>query len=115
MGKEPITPGEEQDGRRRSISGASWYDSVRLCVCFDHFNFKLDAHATLYCREFQALLLLWLTIKDHDTLFVLAEVSHFLGIAVLAFKLQRKRSVAGECSDMGPTRTINEVVVNLHF
>ncbi|PNW73524.1 hypothetical protein CHLRE_13g562475v5 [Chlamydomonas reinhardtii] len=41
------------------------------------------------------LLILWRTIKDHDTLFVLAEIAHFVGIGVLGYKLQQKRSVAG--------------------
>ncbi|KAF5832248.1 KDEL receptor B [Dunaliella salina] len=41
------------------------------------------------------LLLLWRTIEDHDTLFVLAELSHFAGIAVLAFKIHSRKSVAG--------------------
>lgn len=42
------------------------------------------------------LLTLWRTIKDHDTLFVLAEMAHFIGIGVLGYKLQKKKSVAGE-------------------
>lgn len=42
-------------------------------------------------------MILWRTIEDHDTLFVLAEISHFLGIGVLAYKLYTKRSVAGAC------------------
>jgi ER lumen protein retaining receptor len=43
----------------------------------------------------QTLLILWLTIEDHDTLFVLAEAAHFLGIGLLAYKIWAKRSVAG--------------------
>lgn len=45
-----------------------------------------------------ALLLLgvlWLIIEDHDNLFVLAEAVHFAGIAVLAYKLVRKRNCGG--------------------
>ncbi|KAG2482328.1 hypothetical protein HYH03_018737 [Edaphochlamys debaryana] len=41
------------------------------------------------------LLTLWRTVKDHDTLFVLAEVAHFIGIGLLGYKLQKKKSVAG--------------------
>lgn len=41
------------------------------------------------------LIVLWLTIEDHDTLFVLAELAHFVGIVVLVYKLYRKKSVAG--------------------
>ena len=42
------------------------------------------------------LLVLWRTIKDHDTLFVLAEMAHFIGIGVLGYKLHKKKSVAGK-------------------
>ncbi|MEW5306124.1 MAG: hypothetical protein WDW38_003279 [Sanguina aurantia] len=42
-----------------------------------------------------SIMILWKTIEDHDTLFVLAEIVHFLGIGVLAYKLQTKRSIAG--------------------
>jgi ER lumen protein retaining receptor len=43
-------------------------------------------------------MILWRTVEDHDTLFVLAEISHFVGIGVLAYKLHRKKSVAGGLS-----------------
>lgn len=43
----------------------------------------------------QTLIILWLTIEDHDTLFVLAEAAHFLGIGLLGYKISAKRSVAG--------------------
>ena len=56
----------------------------------------------------QALMVLWRTIEDHDTLFVLAEISHFIGIGVLAYKLHRKKSVAGarrqSCTGAGVER-----------
>jgi hypothetical protein len=51
--------------------------------------------APLHWRSAQALLILWRTIEDHDTLFVLAEVAHFVGIGLLAFKMYSKRSAAG--------------------
>jgi len=38
---------------------------------------------------------LWRTIEDHDTLFVLAEMAHFVGIGLLGFKILTKKSVAG--------------------
>eukprot|EP00884_Botryococcus_braunii_P004352 jgi/Botrbrau1/13918/Bobra.136_2s0010.1 len=41
------------------------------------------------------LLLLWLVIEDHDNLFVMAEVVHFLGIALLVYKLVSKRNCGG--------------------
>ena len=43
----------------------------------------------------QLLLTLWFVIEDHDTLFVLSESVHFLGIGVLAYKLVRKRNSGG--------------------
>lgn len=43
----------------------------------------------------QLLGVLWLIIEDHDNLFVLAEAVHFAGIAVLAYKLVRKRNCGG--------------------
>ena len=44
----------------------------------------------------QLLILLWLVIEDHDNLFVMAEVVHFLGIGVLLYKLTTKRNAGGE-------------------
>ena len=44
----------------------------------------------------QLLFLLWLVIEDHDNLFVMAEVVHFLGIGVLLYKLTTKRNAGGE-------------------
>lgn len=43
----------------------------------------------------QAVLLLWFTIEDHDTLFVLSEAIHFVGIGLLLYKLLRKKNVGG--------------------
>ena len=43
----------------------------------------------------QLLILLWLVIEDHDNLFVMAEVVHFLGIGVLLYKLTTKRNAGG--------------------
>lgn len=42
-------------------------------------------------------MILWRTIEDHDTLFVLAETAHFLGIGVLVYKLHTRKSVSGKC------------------
>ncbi|GFH12372.1 uncharacterized protein HaLaN_08042 [Haematococcus lacustris] len=50
------------------------------------------------------LLVMWRTIEDHDTLFILAEISHFVGIGVLVYKLQRKKSVAGVWNLAQPNR-----------
>jgi hypothetical protein len=46
----------------------------------------------------QFLMILWRTVEDHDTLFVLAETAHFLGIGVLVYKLHTRKSVSGERS-----------------
>lgn len=43
----------------------------------------------------QLLLLLWLVIEDHDNLFVMAETVHFIGIALLVYKLVSKRNCGG--------------------
>ena len=41
------------------------------------------------------LLLLYLVIDNHDTLFIMAEFVHFIGIAILAYKLLREKSCLG--------------------
>ena len=41
------------------------------------------------------LLLLYLVIDNHDTLFIMAEFVHFIGIAILAHKLLREKSCLG--------------------
>ena len=43
----------------------------------------------------QALLLLWFVVEDHDTLFILSESVHFMGIGLLAYKLIKKRGAGG--------------------
>ena len=43
----------------------------------------------------QLLFLLWLVIEDHDNLFIMAEVVHFLGIGVLIYKLWTKKNAGG--------------------
>lgn len=43
----------------------------------------------------KALLLLWFVVEDHDTLFILSESVHFLGIGLLAYKLIKKRAAGG--------------------
>jgi hypothetical protein len=43
----------------------------------------------------QTLLLFYFIIEDHDTLFVMSEGVHFLGIGVLAYKLLKKRNCGG--------------------
>lgn len=42
------------------------------------------------------LLLLWFVVEDHDTLFILSESVHFVGIGLLAYKLIKKRAAGGE-------------------
>ena len=53
--------------------------------------------AAAAARCLQALLLLWFVVEDHDTLFILSESVHFLGIGLLAYKLIKKRAAGGAC------------------
>lgn len=46
----------------------------------------------------QALILLYYIIEDHDVLFILSEACHLAGLGILIYKLQQKRSAAGESS-----------------
>lgn len=42
--------------------------------------------------------LMWLVVEDHDNLFIMAEVIHFIGIGLLAYKLTSKKNAAGVCA-----------------
>lgn len=42
-----------------------------------------------------SLFLMWLVIEDHDNLFVMAELVHFVGIGLLAWKLFKKKNAGG--------------------
>ena len=42
-----------------------------------------------------ALVLFYFIIEDHDTLFVMSEIIHFVGIALLGYKLLKQRNSAG--------------------
>jgi ER lumen protein retaining receptor len=42
-----------------------------------------------------ALVVFYFIIEDHDTLFVMSEVIHFIGIALLGYKLLKQRNSAG--------------------
>ena len=53
--------------------------------------------------------------QDHDTLFILAEVAHFLGIGILVFKLQRKKSVAGDSGEDGHGQLSNGQLQEFYF
>ena len=46
---------------------------------------------------------MWLVIEDHDNLFIMAESVHFLGIAILGYKLISKRNAGGELSSTALT------------
>ncbi|CAD7697255.1 unnamed protein product [Ostreobium quekettii] len=41
------------------------------------------------------LFILWIVIEDHDFLFVLAEICHFIGIALLVYKLFNNKTCVG--------------------
>lgn len=42
-----------------------------------------------------ALVLFYFIIEDHDTLFVMSEIIHFIGIALLGYKLLKQKNSAG--------------------
>lgn len=41
------------------------------------------------------LLILYVGVENHDTFFVLAELSHFVGLGVLIYSLVTKRNCGG--------------------
>jgi ER lumen protein retaining receptor len=49
----------------------------------------------LFASPLQTLILFYFIIEDHDTLFVMSEGVHFMGIGVLAYKLLKKRNCGG--------------------
>lgn len=44
----------------------------------------------------QTLLLLYFVIEDHDTLFILSEIVHMVGISILAHKLLKTKNSGGK-------------------
>jgi hypothetical protein len=50
------------------------------------------------------LLFMYFVIEDHDILFVLSEVCHLIGLAVLLYKLHQKKSAAGAALSMRISR-----------
>lgn len=42
-----------------------------------------------------SIFLMWLVIEDHDNLFVMSELVHFVGIGILAYKLMKKKNAGG--------------------
>lgn len=64
----------------------------------DHSHMRAPTSAERLSCTARARLLLRVscrTVEDHDTLFVLAEIAHFVGIGLLGFKMYSKRSAAG--------------------
>ena len=51
------------------------------------------------------LLLLYVVIEDHDSLFVMAETVHFIGIGFLAYKLIREHNCTGQGDDVSTHRS----------
>lgn len=60
---------------------------------FERDVFCLRINAS--CLRLQALFLLYLIVEDHDNLFVVAEVAHFTGIAILLYKLIQEETCSG--------------------
>lgn len=59
-------------------------------------NHNQDTYSHAYVSSpMQTLILFYFIIEDHDTLFVMSEGVHFLGIGVLAYKLLKKRNCGG--------------------
>ena len=68
--------------------------------CCNYIELRWDSESVL---GMQLLFLLWLVIEDHDNLFIMAEVVHFLGIGVLIYKLWTKKNAGGEAIRMTPS------------
>lgn len=45
-------------------------------------------------------------VEDHDNLFVMAELVHFVGIGLLAWKLLKKRNAGGEAGRQYATASV---------
>ena len=69
-----------------------WSSALARGRC-SSIELRWDSEALL---NMQLLFLLWLVIEDHDNLFIMAEVVHFLGIGVLIYKLWTKKNAGGE-------------------
>jgi hypothetical protein len=75
----------------------------RSCRCHSttYFQHKNEACISNICFHtsinslLQTILLLYFVIEDHDTLFIMSEAVHFIGIGFLAYKLLRKKNVGG--------------------
>ena len=61
------------------------------------FKARSDTERTVVVgiAALMALVLFYFIIEDHDTLFVMSEVIHFIGIAVLGYKLLKQKNSAG--------------------
>jgi hypothetical protein len=78
----------------RCSSACKWTGDVGSYTIPILFRTGISDCSTTLCLT-QLLLILWRTIQDHDTLFVMAECVHFIGIGVLGYKLRSKKSLAG--------------------
>ena len=54
-----------------------------------------ERSAVVGVSALMALVVFYFIIEDHDTLFVMSEVIHFIGIALLGYKLLKQRNSAG--------------------
>jgi ER lumen protein retaining receptor len=77
-----------------------------LCLWRACFRARARTRTRTLARR-QVLLLLKLIVRDHDNLFVLAEVAHFSGIGFLLYKLSHVESCEGarpRCAQAPPPR-----------
>jgi|AntAceMinimDraft_11_1070367.scaffolds.fasta_scaffold112865_1 hypothetical protein len=86
--------GSYEDAKRRAgvIKAQRWLGA--------RSQVQKTAMAALACAL--ALLLLYVVIEDHDSLFVMAETVHFVGIGLLAYKLVMRGHT---CTLRNPSQT----------
>ena len=64
---------------------------VRVCAYLVRSSKYEDLVAWCVC----VLGLMWAVVEDHDNLFIMAEIIHFIGIGLLAYKLTSKKNAGG--------------------
>lgn len=84
------SPSFRTNTRTQHVCVSCWSQALAQGCC-KSIELRWDSESVL---DMQLLFLLWLVIEDHDNLFIMAEVVHFLGIGVLIYKLWTKRMQA---------------------
>lgn len=90
---------EDRWGTRRANADDKWggkaKDPVLTLTRWIKARSQKEKMMLCILAAIAVLLILYRTIEDHDTLFILSEVVHFLGIGLLLWKLMRKKNVGG--------------------